>query len=276
MRVGRTSTRREDVVTLGAFTFVLLPLAVLVTLVACVATGAAMGAGAFGDRILARAAPGAAAPADPRVVLWGDSLAWESRGAFQETAQAAGAQVRTRTFGGTAPCDWLADIPIQIREWRPTDAVLSFSGNALSACMRGRDVVDAYRADGEAAVRLLRAGGVRVWLAVAPPRPDQPVRTDGMTDLDRVLRSIAAVHDQTGVVFADLVVTARGRWAARLPCRPGEPCQPDGQVRVRGPDRVHFCPVPTPAMTECPVYNAGAERYGAAMAAPFLARSPAT
>src|SRR6478672_3013389 len=42
----------------------------------------------------------------PVVVLYGDSLAWEARQSFSFTLAAAGADVKVRTFGGTAICDF--------------------------------------------------------------------------------------------------------------------------------------------------------------------------
>ncbi|WP_462188871.1 MULTISPECIES: SGNH/GDSL hydrolase family protein [unclassified Frankia] len=248
-----------------AFLLLLALLLLTLLLLALPVLGAGKVWAGWGGRIIDTARP---APA--RIVLWGDSLAWEARETFSRLATEGGAQVLVRTFGGTAPCDWLADVDVQIRAWRPTVAVLAFSGNTISACMRGRDVATAYPADTGAAVRLLREAGVQVRLVVAPPRPDQPVRADGMTDLDRMWRAIAAAHDGTEVVFADLAVTMRGRWSDRLPCQAGEPCRPDGTVVVRGPDHVHFCPVTVPVMIPCPVFSAGAERYGAAMAAAAL------
>ncbi|MEX5709027.1 hypothetical protein AB1484_12130 [Parafrankia sp. FMc6] len=255
-----------------------------------------------------------------RIVLWGDSLAWEARNSFSQEMRQAGANVITRTFGGTAPCDWLGDITAQLRLWRPTGAVLAFSGNTVSACMRGRDVLTAYRADVAAAVDALTAAGVDVHLVDAPARPDQPVNADGMTPLAGLWRELAAHRDGgVAVVPAALAVTAGGHWARYLPCARGEPCESrrpglpagpagppapgsgaavatdatggrteaakvargatatagPGWVMVRGPDGVHFCPVDTAPMQPCPVRSAGAERYGAAMAAPFTRRAGA-
>ena len=57
-------------------------------------------------------------------------------------------------------------------------------------------------------------------------------------------------------------------FAATLPCRgdEGEPegCV-DGEVVVRSPDRIHFCPV-VPEGLACPVPAPGADRFGREMA----------
>src|SRR6478609_10959525 len=57
-----------------------------------------------------------AAPLPPGTALvYGDSLSYESR--FQLTAQFAkkkGWTLRTHTFGGTTPCDWLSWLPADL------------------------------------------------------------------------------------------------------------------------------------------------------------------
>ncbi|MBX6390173.1 MAG: hypothetical protein IRZ08_14465 [Frankia sp.] len=216
-----------------------------------------------------------------RVVLWGDSLAWEAREPFRRAAAAAGdTAVMLRTYGGTAPCDWLDDIRRQSRRFRPEVAVLAFSGNAGSDCMRGRDLSTAYREDVTAAVRQLARQGTRVLLVEAPARRDQAVDAAGQTELGRLWRQIAAARSaeaDTTVVPAGQAVTDHGRFAERLPCAPGEQCEPDGTVIVRSPDGVHFCPQQLPPIARCPVPSPGAERYGRAMgdaAAQLLGPAP--
>ncbi|WP_420849138.1 hypothetical protein [Parafrankia soli] len=204
---------------------------------------------------------------DPRIVLWGDSLAWEARDSFTAAAGKDGVtRTTTRTWGGTALCDWFTDMRNQARRWDPTVAVLSFSGNTASECMHGRDLITAYREDATKAVDILTRRGIDVVLVDAPPRNDQPVGPDGLTELDRVWREVAAGNSHVRVVPAGEVLTDQGRFVPRLPCLPGEPCDPDGKVAVRSPDGVHFCPVIQPAMTACPVRSPGAERYGRALA----------
>ena len=206
-----------------------------------------------------------------RVVLWGDSLAFESAATFKATVEAqTGATVLTRTWGGTAVCDWFQDMVVQLREWKPTIAVLAFSGNTVSECMQDRDVVTAYRQDASEAVLLLTSAGVQVDLVEAPPRPDQELDADGRTALDRIWSDIDAQYPRTRMVPAGIAVTDHRNWTARLPCLPNEACGPDGTVVVRSPDGVHFCPVQVPPLTECPVYSPGAFRYGTAMALAVL------
>jgi hypothetical protein len=207
-----------------------------------------------------------------RIALWGDSMAWEAQDSFRHAIQTAGdTSVLTRTYGGTAPCDWLVDIRRQARRWHPAVAVLAFSGNTGSACMRGRDPEAAYRADITDAVRLLTSRDTRVVLVDAPPRRDQPVDAAGLTSLDRLWRQVAVSERLTTVATAARAVTEDGRWTTTLPCARDERCPTTGAVTVRSPDGVHFCPRQEPAMTRCPIPSPGATRYGRAMATAALA-----
>jgi hypothetical protein len=210
----------------------------------------------------------------PRVALWGDSLAWESKDAFTREARSDGeTAVLVRTWGGTAPCDWLPDIRDQARRWRPTTAVLVFSGNQVTDCMKNRELVAAYRQDVTKAVELLTDRGIEVVLVEAPPRRDQQVDAAGQTALDRLWREIAAAHERTRVAPAGRVLTDNGRYTATLPCASNETCDPGGLVTVRGPDGVHFCPVAQSPMTRCPVPAPGAVRFGTEIARETLRSS---
>lgn len=216
-------------------------------------------------------AVGKMSPDSPRVALWGDSLAWESKDAFTRAVRADGrASVLVRTWGGTAPCDWLPDMRDQAQRWRPTTAVLVFSGNQITACMKGRDMVTAYRQDVTKAVDLLTEHGIDVVLVEAPPRRDQPVDSAGMTPLDRVWMDIARTHDRTRVAPAGRVLTNNGRYTTTMPCDPDETCDPGGIVTVRSPDGVHFCPVAEKPMGLCPVPAPGAVRFGSEIAREVL------
>lgn len=208
-----------------------------------------------------------------RVALWGDSLAWEARGSFAAAVTAAGGTSSLiHTYGGTAPCDWLDDIRKQSRRWHPTVAVLAFSGNTGSRCMRGRELTDAYRDDVAKAISRLTRSGAEVLLVEAPPRLDQSVNAAGLTPLDQVWRDLARDLPDTTVVPAGReVTTPDGRFTRTLPCRQGEQCGTGGAVAVRSPDGVHFCPRQMPPVTACPVPSAGADRYGRAMAAAAVA-----
>ena len=227
----------------------------------------------------------------PVVVLYGDSLSWEAREQF--TAAFAGhpeAQVVTRTFGGTAICDWLDSMRADAASLAPGAVVIEFSGNALTACMQdatgqalsGDAYLARYRADAEAAVGIFEPIGTRVYFAGAPiPRPtDAPGAFKG-GQLNAMYGEVADGHTTVAeFVDAGAAVLDQGRWTNTLPCLPGEPCTGLGDAAgqavnvVRAPDGNHFCPVAKAARAgvtdTCPVWSSGAFRFGRAMAAPVL------
>jgi hypothetical protein len=205
-------------------------------------------------------------PQSPRVVVYGDSLMVEAQEDFRAAADQAGAHaILMKMWSGTAPCNWLGDVPTTIRDFQPTVAVIAFSGNR-SECMSGRDFLGGYRADVTAMVDQLVAGGVEVRLVEAPPRAGEDVDATGRTPLDQVWARIAAATPHVSVIRAGQAVSDHGRFSATLPCDPGEPCGPDGRVVVRAPDGVHLCPHPDVSSGVCTVYSGGARRYGLAIA----------
>ncbi|MBX6387931.1 MAG: hypothetical protein IRZ08_02830 [Frankia sp.] len=207
-------------------------------------------------------------PTGARVLVWGDSLMVEAQDAFREAAAKEGAHaVELRIWSGTAPCNFLGEVPQVIEDFQPTVAVIAFSGNTPD-CVAGRDKLTAYREDVTAMARQLSAAGVRVVLVEAPTsRVDADAIDDaGLTPLGRLWYQIAAEVDNTSVLRAGLAVTDGGRFTESLPCQPDEPCGPDGRVVVRSPDGVHFCPEREQPGQACEVYSAGARRYGEAIA----------
>jgi hypothetical protein len=206
-------------------------------------------------------------PVNPRVLVYGDSLVVEAQEPFRQAARDEGAHaVDLRIWSGTAPCNWVGDVPGAIRDFRPTVAVIAFSGNR-PACMDGRgDLMAAYREDVTTMVDQLVSAGVQVRLIEEPARETDPVDAAGRTRLGELWETIAAATPNTRVVRADLSVTDGGRFVPTLPCDPGEPCGPDGRVVVRAPDGVHFCPHPPEVVGSCGMYSSGARRYGLALA----------
>jgi hypothetical protein len=238
---------------------------------------------------LAAPTPAPVLRAGDRVVLWGDSLAFEAREAFGAAiAQATGGRVvvETRTYGGTATCDWLPEIAAMSQQPIAV-AVLEFSGNALTPCMtdgtgralEGDAYLDAYAHATQQAITLLRNAGARVVLAGAPRARTEPSPTS--VALQEMYRTLAA--RSAGVSFVDAgaaVLDSAGRWTATLPCLPdegpGEGCA-GGRIAVRAPDGAHFCPGAPAAVHgvtgTCPRWSSGAVRFGRAMAAAVASRA---
>jgi hypothetical protein len=229
--------------------------------------------------------------ANPVVILYGDSLAWEAEDAFVAAfAGRPGVQVITRTYGGTAICDWFDEMHEDAATLAPGAVVLEFSGNNLTPCMEDADgrglTGDAYwaryRADAQAAIDTFAPHNTRVYLAGAPISYDQEASGDFHGGLVNAMYEQLA-GEQVGVMYVDAgaAVLDHGRWTATLPCVPGEPCT-GGTDRagravnlVRAPDGGHFCPASEEAkrgvVGACPVWSSGAFRYANAMARPVLA-----
>ena len=225
-----------------------------------------------------------------RVVLYGDSLAWEARDFF--TRALAGAfitQVTTRTFGGTAICDWLGQMRADAASLRPDAVVVEFSGNALTPCMRapngsaltGGTYFQKYASDSAAVLDIFSSRHTLVFFAGAPISRDAERAGDPTAPTLHTLYAALARSTPYGrYIDAGASVLAGGRWTATLPCLPTEPCMGRDAIGtpvnvVRAPDGVHFCPSALPAVrgvtAPCSVWASGSWRFGNAMAAPVIA-----
>jgi hypothetical protein len=216
----------------------------------------------------------------PVVVLYGDSLAWESQANFSFTLTAAGAEVHARTFGGTAICDFLDTMRKDAFELRPDAVVVEFSGNAMSPCMRderpalaGLEPFEAYRIDATELLGIF--SNTRVYFAGSPRGLEEEKGEFHGGSMNDLYRELAAAHGNARYVDAGASVLDDGRWTKTLPCLPAEPCGgTDSQGRgvnvVRAPDGAHFCPqlgeVTNGVTDTCAVWSSGAYRFGLAMA----------
>ena len=220
-----------------------------------------------------------------RVILYGDSLAFESRDYFSLAMTTdANVEVVDRTFGGTAICDRLDQMRRDLHDLQPTAVVLEFVGNNVTNCMRGPNgpltggtLVEKYRHDAGIATSIFAGAGVRVYLMGAPA-----VSGALESDFERVRRVYEAEPRRLPfatpplrrVEFVDAgqAVLDHGRFTDTLPCLPtegpGEGCL-DGRIQVRAADGIHFCLARIPRdANRCPGYAAGAARFGFAMAGP--------
>ena len=223
------------------------------------------------------------------VILYGDSLAWEAAGQFVEAfAGRSDVTVLTRTFGGTAICDFLPQMRDDATVLEPGWVVVEFSGNAFTPCTRddsgrslsGDALIERYRTDARRVVDIFSPLGTEVVFAGSPI----PKSVDGQSGfnggrLNGMYSELAAHSSSARFVDAGAAVLDAGRWTATLPCLPAEPCiDADAGGHpvniVRAPDGGHFCPNdvgPAAGVTGvCPVWSSGAFRYASAMAAPVL------
>jgi len=248
------------------------------------------------DGFLDRAAGGGALTTE-RVLLYGDSLAWESRDAFTSALGRAGiTDVITRTFGGTAICDWVPQMRVDQAALHPDAVVVEFSGNALTPCMKDADgqaltgiaYSRKYMTDAQTVMDVFASDGSLVYFAGAPiSRRAEAAHDATVATLDAMYADVAASSPLGRFVDAGAAVTAHGGWTATLPCLGGEPCIGGRDASgtpvnvVRAPDGAHFCPAGHPAVGgvtgACPVWSSGAWRFGTAMADPIpldLAAAP--
>ena len=224
------------------------------------------------------------APIEPRsVILYGDSLSWESSSHFAAAIEGQ-AEFTSRTFGGTAICDWIETMAADLAGKQPGAVVVQFSGNNFTPCtldefgegLTGSELEDRYRADAESVIALFVNNGTQVIFAGAPiGRVGHHVAV--VPALNDVYRQLATARK--GVFYADAgaAVLDNGKWTETLPCLPSEPCQASSGLNVnvvRAPDGLHFCPDGNDALNgvtdECPVWSSGAFRFGNAMATSII------
>src|SRR5438046_4833575 len=118
----------------------------------------------------------AAGRTNRRVILYGDSLAFEGRDAFALSLQRGNdVEVVDRTFGGTAICDRLDRMRRDLHDLQPSAVVLEFVGNDVTPCMRGPTgrltgdgLLRKYRDDARTATQIFAGAGVRVYWMGAP------------------------------------------------------------------------------------------------------------
>jgi hypothetical protein len=218
----------------------------------------------------------------PNVVVYGDSLTWESRRMLPGIAAALGVEATQHSFVGTAICDWTNDMWQRVPHERPTVVVLAFYGNSWTPCMsdgNGDFLQDSAKArkyahDANAAVAIALATGSKVVFVGAPR--SQPQMNDPNWELVRdVYRAQAARHPgQVFFVDAGTTIAPHDTFEETMPCLPRErdlvdtngtrPCQ-HGRIIVRAPDGVHFCPHGLDNAAgqpgNCPIYMSGGYRY---------------
>lgn len=204
-----------------------------------------------------------------RVLLMGDSLTEEAGPFWLDFARSAGWDAQQASFGGTAPCDFLARARHLKEDFDPQAVAISFIGNALTPCMKGKDgvpitsdaFVNRYRTDVQ---RLIDAfgPGTAIYL-IGSPQTKAP--DDRVVD---VYRELATQFDNVEYVDGGTLISPDRTYADTQPCLPGEECTGpvvDGvqQNVVRSADGIHLCPVGHQPGQQCPpAYASGAWRYG--------------
>lgn len=140
------------------------------------------------------------APPPPTVVFYGDSLLVESRGvvAAELATLAPGYRVLTsgRSFGGTALCDWGAQMQADGNE-NVRLVVIQFSGNNLTPCAAGLTGValeNWYRFAAEWTVSLWSSRGAKVLFVGSPTLRVDDVNPQPPNPISEVFRAVADAH----------------------------------------------------------------------------------
>jgi hypothetical protein len=231
--------------------------------------------------LLAAASLAACSSGGPRIALYSDSLGAQAK-PFLEDQLSGEARVRGAAVPGAALCDSLPAIATDLDGAKPRLAVIQFSGNNITPCMQGQDgepleggaLVEKYEADARFAVEALVNEDVPVLLVSSPPT----TVSDNSTRINEVFREIAEEYRANGadvsyVDAAPSVTGPAGEFQETLPCLPFETPElgcDNGQITVRAPDGVHFCPTMSGEDPECPVWSSGAYRFATAIAGPIL------
>jgi hypothetical protein len=218
---------------------------------------------------------------DPiRVSLFGDSLTYQSRGAFLAATASLGVQLATvSTRPGAALCDDRDAIVRDLASKRPDQLVLEYSGNSFTRCMTDAAGAllpigsaswrDRYRDDLDRIVTMAASTGTEVVWATAPPVEHVGAPPDYPRTIAAVARKVATRSPDVRVADTGAALAGPDGYTPTLPCRPDEAalCH-DGRIAVRAADGLHFdCIGTIDGLGGCVGYSAGARRYGDAIAA---------
>ncbi|MCU1486199.1 MAG: hypothetical protein JWN67_2945 [Actinomycetia bacterium] len=225
------------------------------------------------------------APPRPVVTVFGDSLVDEAADFLRYFGSLEGAEVRVRSQGGTALCDWRAEAERAVADPQVDAVALAFTGNNLTPCaagLVGPPLGDRYADDARAVMASARGAVPVLWVTGPASWYDNP---NGDLVAARITATATEWPDARAVDGA-AAISPGGVWSRTQPCLAGEPCTGpvvDG-VRtnlVRAPDGIHFCPTGKPSVggrtRPCGTYSSGARRYAVAILGPLLAaaRGPA-
>jgi hypothetical protein len=160
----------------------------------------------------------------------------------------------------TAPCDWLDALRKDDARFRPDVVVLEAAGNAATPCMvdptTGKHYGDGspgfcakYRTDLGAFFATASSTGAAMVFVTPPPAGGRLARHNrAEVGLIAIARSEARKY--RNVVVSDVASLAvsgvKGSFAPTKQCLAAESAADGcarGNIRVRGPDGLHFCPV---------------------------------
>lgn len=207
-------------------------------------------------------------PNRPLLIVYGDSLVWESGREIRQWAGARGYDTVTRQRFGGAPCSLYDEMRADRRRLHPEAVILSFAGNTryLEPCI-GVDLTASYREQMREVKRIWTGSGTQVTWAAAPVIPNE-----SSGPAQDAMRG-EAYRQGLRVVDGGKYVSPGGVWHWTQPCMAGERCighqisasVAPGRNIVRSSDRTHFCPGPPHGFDPCRYYSSGSWRYARAI-----------
>jgi hypothetical protein len=226
------------------------------------------------------AAAGSSAPVTKTALFYGDSLTLESNWSIQQALGSNWVDV-DQSVAGTAPCDWVPQLPEDLASYHPKVVTLVTAGNTHGAgsCERASYGTSAYLADYRAAlaafVNDVTGAGAQMVFVEAPPFKNTP-RDSAVTQINAIESDLA--NNNSGVTVdtaARETLSDHGRYTQDAPCLPTENAAmgcSSGKVPLRTlPGHsgygLHFCPIGFSTLDYiCQVYSSGELRFGRALA----------
>jgi hypothetical protein len=217
------------------------------------------------------------------VLVFGDSLSWQSSSYLRRDFNPTTTHDYLRLYPGTALCDWFPEIDKLSTRNPPDVVVLQFFGNHSTKCIAtSPDFVAQYGRDLRTAIAQLLALGVKG--IVVDAGPTTPIATWRPSLIATYRHVIASFHSKD-ILYAGsadfAVESPTGGFVTTLQCLPVEvkyhKCFAGSMITVRATDKVHFCPTTQVSkIGPCPVYASGAYRFAHGLAGAVWTVDPAT
>ena len=213
---------------------------------------------------------GSASAANRPFLVYGDSLVTQSHSQLAFQLGLSGIPAVITDFPGTALCDWIPQIKLDVTRSSPSLVAIAFLGNASTQCMAQAashgQVIEKYRSDLIALGRWLHQRRIRLMVLGAPPglvRTSDPEVlprswTEGVIPggyapdpqpLQVMYRQVVGERAALGweITYSNVgtaVAAQSGGWTRVLPCLPVETpamgCSPQHLISVRSWDFRHF------------------------------------
>jgi hypothetical protein len=237
---------------------------------------------------LAAAPSSAAAAVKKKVHYYGDSLLTEAHWELTSKYASKSGWALSQTWEpGIALCALVPLIQQDVANTNPYRIVIQTYGNVAASCTEddmGQQLVVGsagwlarYQQDYETILGVTDAAGTRVTLVESPAAEDHDLNAAEQS-LNALMAQEAAAHQRVSLAVAPAnAVEKNHAFSFSKACTAAEKVNPDsgcgtpkqGQILIRDPDGVHFCPVGHPdggsQSDGCAVYSSGAVRFGDAL-----------